>query len=1037
MRPLSLKLDNFGPFLNEELNFEDLNDSLFLITGPTGSGKSTVFDGICYALYGESSQSDKPVDQLKSHFADPGATMSVRYTFAIQNKIYSILRIPEQERKSQRGEGLARQSHEATLFEMVGDQEVVLASSVSKVASMIDEIVGLNASQFRQIVMLPQGEFSKLLKSKQGEKEKLLKSIFNMKLFEDFKQEVGLRYRAIRGDNEVKRKQLESETSHLIWPKERITEEKHEEDVVKNAETLINQDIQAVAENAQAIAQLEKSIADAEEYLQYKRDLERDFIELKEALEKEKDLQGAREEMRTLEIHYTRSQNVLSLRPLYTEWQRGVTELREAEKRLLQLEADKKQKESDLKVAEKKHLLYQSDAYRSNLDKRQKNIDNLAIYIDYVKRQSKLETEIKKYTDALIALEEEGKKYSDLDEKKEKLTIEKETRDKTAIAALKKENELSKAIQDLETQIKALETLEDLEKTLAQQKTEKEKLTTQYKELQQQGKILKEELLSAEAAMEHEKAAALSGSLKVGEPCPVCGSTHHPSPAKALESLDHNRYQSLKNRWESLRDQLTAVKTNGSNVSKRIKEQEDKRDGHLKSWPDFHNVDLQNYPMRLNALKDNHNALSKQQERLKEEQQRLTEQESALNEREALLKTYLEEKAPWEEKRNNLRAQLGEERGKEKENAKLIEEKALDLTAVDLTGNLKERMTTMEAQLTEEKQRQTQAQTDFIQGQNDYNKLLSERDHVKDRIETLKDENLDYQEKVEAALVKAHLTHEDFKVAPPSAAQMALDKEKLEQYRSEKNANAQNIQSLEKRLAGKTREDLKPLEEALKEKRERHIARHQEKTLREERIQQNQKTLKKVVDLKSQLKQGEKREVFYQALEQTVRGTLSGSKRISFERFILAAYLQDILDASNDFLHRMSSGRYLLKTRGWETGGGLEIEVEDAYTGKVRSADTLSGGETFMAALSMAMGLSDTIQSKSGGIVLETIFIDEGFATLDPIALDKSIESLVLLQSMHRGVGVISHVQGLKDRIDCKIQIEKTEEGSYIHTDTF
>jgi len=1037
MKPITLKLNHFGPFIDEELNFKDLNESLFLITGPTGSGKSTIFDGICYALYGESSQSGKPVDQLKSHFSDPGATMSVRYTFALQNKVYSVLRVPEQERKSQRGEGLARQSHEATLFEIVGDQEVVLANSVSKVAAMIDEIVGLNASQFRQIVMLPQGEFSKLLKSKQEEKEKLLKSIFNMKLFEDFKQEVGLRYRAIRGDNEGKRKQLESETSHFKWPEGVTIEEKNGLNLVEKIEALITRDKKTVQKASRAIGQLEKTIAEAEEHLQYKRELERDFIGLKEALEKEKSLQAAQEEMRLLEEHHNRNKNVRSLRPLYTEWQRGVAELHETQKRMAQWEIEKKRKESDLKTVEKNHLYFQSDAYIKSFEEQQKTVDNLAVYTTYAERQSKLEEEIKKYVSQLKTLEEEGAKYADLSEKKDKLSIEKQVRDKAAIAVLKKENTLSITVQQVENQIKALETLGEIDKKRFQEKAKKKSLADAYTDYQRQGRELKEELLAIEAAMEHEKAAALSQSLKDGEPCPVCGSSHHPNPAIARDLVDRKRHQSIENKWNTIRDHLTAVKTNGINAQKIIQEQEEKREAHLKQWPNFSDIHLENYETHLAALKENYTTVLKQQTALKTEQERLMRQESELNDREALLITYLEEKAPWEEKRNTLRAQLDEERGKMKENAKLLEEKARELTGMDLTGSLKDDIRELEARLTEEKRRQNQTQIDYIQEQNAFNKLLSERDLLKERMVVLKEKNQNYQEKVAIAIAQAHLDDKDFESEPPSEAQMTLDAEKLEQYRTEKTANAQNLQSLKTRLAGKTQEDLKPLEEALKEKREELLAKHQEKTLRTERVQQNQQTLKKVVDLKSQLQLGEKKEVFYQTLEQTVRGTLSGSKRISFERFILAAYLQDILDASNDFLNHMSSGRYLLKTRGWETGGGLEIEVEDAYTGKVRSADTLSGGETFMAALSMAMGLSDTIQSKSGGIALETIFIDEGFATLDPVSLDKAIESLVLLQSMHRGVGVISHVQGLKDRIDCKIQIEKTEEGSYIHVDAY
>lgn len=184
-----------------------------------------------------------------------------------------------------------------------------------------------------------------------------------------------------------------------------------------------------------------------------------------------------------------------------------------------------------------------------------------------------------------------------------------------------------------------------------------------------------------------------------------------------------------------------------------------------------------------------------------------------------------------------------------------------------------------------------------------------------------------------------------------------------------------------------------------------------------------------------ELKEVERLQGIYTHLDQTIKGTLAGKPKISFERYILSAYLQDILESANVFLERMSSGRYRLEVMGdFKQSGnrGLEIEVVDAYTGLRRSANTLSGGETFMAALSMALGLSDIVQSYAGGISLDTIFIDEGFATLDPEALDNAISCLLSIKNDGRTVGIISHVEELKDRIDTKIIVEKTEAGSHI-----
>ena len=257
----------------------------------------------------------------------------------------------------------------------------------------------------------------------------------------------------------------------------------------------------------------------------------------------------------------------------------------------------------------------------------------------------------------------------------------------------------------------------------------------------------------------------------------------------------------------------------------------------------------------------------------------------------------------------------------------------------------------------------------------------------------------------------------------------------LEQYRFNLKSTAERVQELEDGLRDKKpieltryREDQQALEAQIEGYR-------REITILNEKITQNRQQIGKIEGLVQELKEVERLQGIYTHLDQTIKGTLAGKPKISFERYILSAYLQDILESANVFLESMSSGRYRLEVMGdFKQSGnrGLEIEVVDAYTGLRRSANTLSGGETFMAALSMALGLSDIVQSYAGGISLDTIFIDEGFATLDPEALDNAISCLLSIKNDGRTVGIISHVEELKDRIDTKIIVEKTEAGSHI-----
>ncbi|MDO4287758.1 MAG: SbcC/MukB-like Walker B domain-containing protein, partial [Eubacterium sp.] len=285
----------------------------------------------------------------------------------------------------------------------------------------------------------------------------------------------------------------------------------------------------------------------------------------------------------------------------------------------------------------------------------------------------------------------------------------------------------------------------------------------------------------------------------------------------------------------------------------------------------------------------------------------------------------------------------------------------------------------------------------------------------------------------ETALKTEALALSDYKqYRDLSRASLTAQAAALKNYEFEVKETAGRVEELEAELLDKTpmdlaegeaqRENLRTEEEALRERLE---AVHR-------RLEINRRQCEKLGELSERLTQAEKQLGICQQLDETLKGTVKGKAKISFERYILSAYLQDILESANVFLEDMSAGRYRLEVMTEGGGRGLDIEVVDAYTGLKRSANTLSGGETFMAALSMALGLSDSVQSAAGGISLETIFIDEGFATLDPEALDKAISCLLAIKDDGRMVGLISHVEELKERIDTKITVTKTESGSHI-----
>lgn len=1052
MKPIALYMHHFGPFMEEQIDFTRLDKELFLITGPTGSGKTTIFDGLCYALYGEGSNTFRQSREMKSQFGDPLEMMWVDFTFELREKTYRIRRIPEQDRKKERGQGTARQKHEAALYEIAGGEEKLISASVAEVGEKIQEILGINANQFRQIVMLPQGEFSRLLKAKEEERVELLKSIFRMDLYNNLKDKVASGLREIRGRHNDLSVEMETERQHIKCGGDSdladtlaqndktmdyvldLTRKEIEADTAK-IDALAEQEKEAV----QSLEQLRITLAAGEQINSRFEQLENQRKRLK-ALQDEQDVIREREEALAL------SKKALSVKPYEEAWNRAY---RKKEGAAAELEMIKERLEDCQKALEKSKAEYEAVSapeYSAVVEQLQEKLDIEKRLSESLRAFEEKHTGLQKRSGELAQLEEKGKRQQEDSESLKKLEHESYTLDKEIFELEKAFQRSGHELENLTSRQKRVEEVLEIYSVIENRERRITALRREWKENQNRIKAQEAAYQALIEKQRQQTAAGLAAGLEEGQPCPVCGSVHHPRKAESRESVDVSALAETTEALNTLKIKSGSLKNEGTLQRKEIETRQKELSGRLAEMMDtVDNVlpDKAEVTRLQKHLEESFEVLHARCQNAEKELKARQKEKGGLESVAKKLKTQLESYGSLEGQLREAREETGLLRGQISQMEEQITNLAEALRFPPEMENPKAFLKKVESF-----ERNTSALIAEKKGYKDniqanHQKLLQEEavqaanfKNGSQALEKAAEEEIKLNEDYRGALRDAGLTPEIYAGCHNMSDEAIQAMETgLEQYRFNLKSTAERVQELEDGLRDKKpveltryREDQQALEAQIEGYR-RDI------TILKEKIVQNRQQIGKIEGLVQELKEVERLQGVYTHLDQTIKGTLAGKPKISFERYILSAYLQDILESANVFLERMSSGRYRLEVMGdfRQSGNrGLEIEVVDAYTGLRRSANTLSGGETFMAALSMALGLSDIVQSYAGGISLDTIFIDEGFATLDPEALDNAISCLLAIKNDGRTVGIISHVEELKDRIDTKIIVEKTETGSHI-----
>ena len=910
MRPIKLTISAFGPYADTQvLDLDKLGENgLYLITGTTGAGKTSIFDAITYALYDRPSGDIRDDSMLRSKYADDTAETYVKLEFMCKDKLYVVRRNPEYYRPKARGDGLTKQTAGAELIYPDGR---VVNKSKKEVTKAIEEIIGVDCKQFLQIAMIAQGDFRKVLLADTEERKKIFRQIFKTHKFDKIQQQIKDEAGALEKEFDQTKQAVLTHAKSMS-----CAEESAEYDLVKQAKSgmVATQEILNLldrliatdtAENAalqEQITTLNKDMGTIDAQIGKAEDYEKQVENYRERMDKLPEAMAqVGEAEKSLAVAKSREADATELRKKITLLQGQFSEY----EKLNNLQSAYTERENDI-AANRKKL----DAYNAKITEQQNEVD-------------KIKAEYK-------SLENAGENREKLRNEAQALSDERE-----------KINGLKDDLGKYETCKSALETAQASYQTA---QTKAGNLTEEYNRLNKQ-------FLDGQAGI-------MASQLADGEACPVCGSIHHPSLAKI--SCDVPTEADLKKAKQVSDTASEAAKKASENCAAKMASK---------------NAAFENVTKQINALFNNETVETVGaciRSRLLE----LDADINVVNQKIATQEKNIERKAKLETQLPIAEAQLQSLKEEEQKLATSITASQTEQQSADTQiAELKAKLTYSSL---------AEANLGCKQLEKDEQTILAEIEKASKNHQDKSNELLKLKGEI-AALEKV--------VNDGCSVDLQAEKDRKRLYEEQRDAQTA--------------------------KKEQVVARLQANTICKANIR---KAAQSSDDL-------EKKVRWMNTLSKTANGTLSGKDKISFETYIQMSYFDRILRRANIRLQKMTGGQYDLIRRvdplNQRGQIGLDIDVLDHYNGSTRPVNSLSGGEQFKASLALALGLSDEIQSSAGGVRLDTMFVDEGFGSLDGESLQLAIATLQDLTEGNRLVGIISHVDELKNKIDKQIIVEK------------
>ena len=924
MRPLKLSFESFNSYANNtSIDFEDFSSNgIFLITGPTGSGKTTIFDAIKYALYGEASGEDRKNTSNFSDFANLESPSTVIFEFLQRGVKYRIERISSYQvsKKNKTPESDKKTPNKKTtvnFYQLIDGEEKLLASNTRKVNEEVQNLLGIDKNQFSQIVMIAQGDFSKILTADGNDREKLLRNIFNTEIYQQLQER-------LKADTSQLEKEHEKNLTTAKNALQGINLNDQEQsdkvlEYLKNEKTILshlNEIHTFIEEQNSALNKKVNSLDSKAEKLSDRKDALTGYLAQLESNQKIKDQISACNEY--LDLH----------KPILDQKESAYLEAKKNESEIEKLHSD---------IPKLEDKIHRYDLASKKVESIESEISKLDSQL--LEHKQQIELLDKKSTETQTLQNGFKEKKQRLEENSNKLT------------------EIDRLISEIEQTVKRKKNADAYLKELEEEQVALEELSLKYNHS-------KEEYLSAEQKFSAAQAGILASKLIEGSPCPVCGSIHHPQIAALPNDVpSETEIKELKDTMESIRQK----KQKQSEVAATSKTKFDFENNEFKQSfthvlsavhliDEFKNVDSFEELVHANEI------LIQQESAIESQNKEKEILESRINKTDMDLKNIEENKKETNNSIQELTNHLNRRHG--------------ELSSIKNSGDLI-----------------------------DIDKIKICHENAVARWEILSNQ--------------LHQSKEEF------------DKESFEFENQERLR-----QTLESQFDNTLCIDPSNLEDQI------HAIDIEQQEIRNKiteinhMISINESPLNTIKRIYHDAIATEKKYNTTKTLHDFVSGASSNSEygRISLENYVQRAYLQRVIEAANDRLAIMTDSQFVLKTKGdkkFKKTDYLDLEVTDLYTGKDRDVKSLSGGEKFMTSLALALGFSDVIQQDAGGIQLDSMFIDEGFGTLDSETLEQALRLLDQLSTNSNTlVGIISHVEELKNRIPQQIVVSKDLNGS-------
>ena len=1020
MKPISLTIEAFGPYRDSvTLDFNELqNHSMFLISGPTGAGKTSILDAMVYALYGEPSGEVRKTDAIRSDFAEPQHMTRVDFSFAIGEAQYRVERLPKQLVAKKRGTGMREQNASATVYEMKDGEWTVIATSATAIRDTIQRIIGFRKDQFLQVVLLPQGEFRKLLVASTSEREELLHTLFRTELYRRLQDALKSAYDEAKSgieENVTKQSALLQSIPHdeeiPVLTIEHVREllkdrEPHRDTLVVERDKAVDvvDQFNTLRNEWALYNQVQQSLIEATNKLDLVKEREKERSSLNEKVQFLTSLTPSYELYKQLDD----KQSVLkTLKTALSDAKKSVE---------VAAQHESKCTEAYEVLASHAETIQAKRTTLAQLRQQSEKFDELALLNqELTTLKSKLETQDREKSEA--KLQAQHKLVADL------------------------EAELVEVRKQFQVNSKALESIPHIQEQLSQLQRYSELLAEKQKA--QNDIDAKEESLATldesvknstvrlerlEHLMAEGRAFELVHLVVDNEPCPVCGSTEHPQLAskpelyptkEEVEEARAVRDGALQKRASEI-GQKEALSVRLHELDKQVKDQVSKLKSSI---ADFSEDTFDSTQQVLSSQMNRLTALRKDTEQLSE---MITKNEHDLIEgKDTLAKLEIDHNELLNDL-HDVAVQISSVQAKIDGLSKILPTTDLDAWHKQIES-LETEINTYDEQL-----KVCKSSLDAAKEQ-----LNAKRGRLEILFAQVQEEtkNLDgfYQEYVKS-LQSISVSEDDFIDA-------LGDYKALDAFRTELHAldeafsTAQAVYDAALKHAQSVIEPSNTVSDEVYdtavEKRDNLVG---SLAAWDKETKHIETTLASLEELEKAMGEAREEITFLSRLNDLANGGEQGFKNVTFERYVLGAILDEVVYAANLRLQKMSRSRYSLERSDYTGGGrgkqGLDLAVMDAFTGQSRPANTLSGGETFLASMALALGLADVIQSYAGGIHMDTMFIDEGFGTLDPDTLELAMETLVQLQSSGRLIGMISHVPELKTRIPAHLEVTRGDDGS-------